>query len=477
MLASISGLSEIVRVLLDAGADVKIKDRLGLTAMDWSNRRGFPEVAEMLANSAKVPTHSPLVGQKLPLVSEPASHAVPNITPATSEVPEDAASREAGNGEAETPRLDQVARLQALFDQLSAEQKISWPASQEDEPLNRQAVARQSSEEQDAINLERELDSAEAERAANDLAWEKSRLETERLAAETRRRVEEEVLRKSLREEQEAIKVEEERRKVEEERAANEMARERSRLETERIAEESRKKVEEAVRKTRLGETRVITQDIWPVQTVSSLTLSAATTEPEAATPLKRCPKCDATFKGEFCTNCATEDLTLISAVSPYLSESNADILARPMVWMLMAITLAGGVFLGYQLNDYVSKREKRTPTTTAAAPVQQPASVKPPVPETSNSPVVGGELSGAEASIPEPEYPSRAKNEGVSGTITVRVRVNNEGRVILARSSTGDWRLRAAAVQAAKKATFLPEKLAADERFVSGTITYTFKP
>jgi hypothetical protein len=36
---------------------------------------------------------------------------------------------------------------------------------------------------------------------------------------------------------------------------------------------------------------------------------------------------------------------------------------------------------------------------------------------------------------------------------------------------------LRAAAVQAAKKATFLPEKLAANEKFVSGTITYTFKP
>jgi TonB family protein len=90
---------------------------------------------------------------------------------------------------------------------------------------------------------------------------------------------------------------------------------------------------------------------------------------------------------------------------------------------------------------------------------------------------VVGGALNGAEASLPEPEYPARAIKDGVSGEITVRVRVNKRGRVILARTSGGDSRLRAAAVQAARKATFLPEKLATNERFTSGTITYYFKP
>jgi hypothetical protein len=46
---------------------------------------------------------------------------------------------------------------------------------------------------------------------------------------------------------------------------------------------------------------------------------------------------------------------------------------------------------------------------------------------------------------------------------------------VISARSFEGDWRLRAAAIKAATKATFSAEKLSGRE--ASGTIIYTFKP
>jgi len=70
----------------------------------------------------------------------------------------------------------------------------------------------------------------------------------------------------------------------------------------------------------------------------------------------------------------------------------------------------------------------------------------------------IAGELSGMEVDVPKPEYPAKARTEGVSGTVTVRVQVNKKGRVVLARSSGGDWRFRAAAVAAAKKATFSPE-------------------
>ena len=404
MLASISGLAEVVRLLLDAGADVRIKDRLGLTAMEWSKRRGFSELTEVLANSTKVSAQATVLERRIPSVSSPDASAKPEIVAASSEETKGPASEEEGTGEADTPRPDQVARIQALFDQLG--------------------VAEES-----------------------------------RTSAEN------------------GIKVEQERRKIEEERTANEKAQARSRLETQRIAEETRKRVEEEVRKTRSRETRIITRDIWPSQPVSPLALAETITEPAAAAPVKRCPKCGSTFKGESCTNCTDDALALISAAD--FSSSNTNIFARPTVWMLMTITLSGGVFIGYQLNDYVSKREEEAPSATAAPPLEPPVSVKPAVTpeETSNLPLVSGELKGAEANIPEPEYPVTAKSEGVAGAITVRVRVNNRGRVILARSSTGDWRLRAAAVQAAKKATFLPEKLAADQKFVTGTITYTFKP
>ena len=212
---------------------------------------------------------------------------------------------------------------------------------------------------------------------------------------------------------------------------------------------------------------RIITPDIWPVEPAIAPTASS---KPGEKAALKRCPKCNAELKGESCENCLNDEFTVIGGPAPPLS-----VLARPTVWMLMSVTLAGGVLVGYQLNEYLSRNE-RTSTPVATAPVRQPVRSEPEVTPVAR-PLVGGALSGAEGSIPEPEYPNRAKSEGVSGTITVRVRVNNRGRVILARSSTGDWRLRAAAVQAARKATFLPEKLPSDVRFVSGTITYSFKP
>jgi TonB family protein len=102
---------------------------------------------------------------------------------------------------------------------------------------------------------------------------------------------------------------------------------------------------------------------------------------------------------------------------------------------------------------------------------VEQPPTLREDVP------VVAGELSGMEVSVPEPEYPAKAKSDGISGRVTVRIRVNQRGRVISARSSTGDWRLRAAAVEAAQKATFSPEKLAFKGGIVSGTISYNFIP
>jgi len=41
MLAAFFGHTDIVRLLLAAGADARLQDRLGLTAMEWSERRGF----------------------------------------------------------------------------------------------------------------------------------------------------------------------------------------------------------------------------------------------------------------------------------------------------------------------------------------------------------------------------------------------------------------------------------------------------
>ena len=80
---------------------------------------------------------------------------------------------------------------------------------------------------------------------------------------------------------------------------------------------------------------------------------------------------------------------------------------------------------------------------------------------------MLGGPLVGAESNLPQPDYPERAKSKGIYGTITVVVRVNRAGKVISWSTSQGDSQLRAAALKAAKKATFSPDKLAGEGEVV----------
>ena len=142
------------------------------------------------------------------------------------------------------------------------------------------------------------------------------------------------------------------------------------------------------------------------------------------------------------------------------------------VVWVLIAFVLGASAFAAYRLTRYLYRAEP--PAPIAAAPVEAPAEVKKPAFS------VGGDLAGTELNIPEPELSFEAARSGAAGPIIVKVRVNQKGRVISATTSSGDRRLRAAAVKAARQASFAPDKLAglsSRSRIVSGTITYEFPP
>ncbi|MBA3255390.1 MAG: TonB family protein [Pyrinomonadaceae bacterium] len=181
--------------------------------------------------------------------------------------------------------------------------------------------------------------------------------------------------------------------------------------------------------------------------------------------PIKRCPKCNTTYQNSLFVYCAYDATKLITDDTFLFNFSAASDWARQTLWALVAIMVVGGASIGYLINNYRSK-EKVT-SVPIAAQTEQPEIAR------KDLPVIDGELSGMEVNVPEPEYPAKARTEGVSGTVTVRVRVNKEGRVISARSSGRDWRLRAAAVKAAQKATFSADKLAG--RGAIGAITYNF--
>jgi TonB family protein len=112
----------------------------------------------------------------------------------------------------------------------------------------------------------------------------------------------------------------------------------------------------------------------------------------------------------------------------------------------------------------------------SAPNPNPTPVAATPPVKPANDLPVVGGDLAGKEKNIPKAEYPDEARRKAISGTVTILIRVNKHGQVISWRTLSGDQALRAAALKAARKATFSPEKLGNIDSIL-GTVTYNFHP
>jgi TonB family protein len=89
--------------------------------------------------------------------------------------------------------------------------------------------------------------------------------------------------------------------------------------------------------------------------------------------------------------------------------------------------------------------------------------------------PVTGGVLNGTAISLPPPMYPEAAKRLRLSGLVTVEVVVDEAGKIISAKATSGPSILRDVAVQAAMRARFSPTKLSGQPMKVSGVINYKF--
>jgi len=101
-----------------------------------------------------------------------------------------------------------------------------------------------------------------------------------------------------------------------------------------------------------------------------------------------------------------------------------------------------------------------------------------PPVPADDSMPraaISGGILNGRALKLPKPSYPSAAREARVSGTVEVRVVIDETGKVIAAKAISGHPDLRGASEDAAMKSEFSPTKLAGQPVKVSGLILYNF--
>jgi TonB family protein len=88
---------------------------------------------------------------------------------------------------------------------------------------------------------------------------------------------------------------------------------------------------------------------------------------------------------------------------------------------------------------------------------------------------VQGGTLDFKAVSKPAAVYPRGAKAAGITGTVLVRVMVDESGDVLTAEATSGPAPLREAAEAAAREARFTPTLLSGQPVKVSGVITYNF--
>lgn len=86
-----------------------------------------------------------------------------------------------------------------------------------------------------------------------------------------------------------------------------------------------------------------------------------------------------------------------------------------------------------------------------------------------------GGVLNGKAISLPQPPYPSIAKQARASGKVIVDVVVDEDGNVISARGASGHPLLQGPAVAAARQAKFAPTTLSGQPVKVQGVLIYTF--
>jgi TonB family protein len=441
MLAAVFGRDEIVSLLLAAGADVRLKDRLGLTATEWSVRRGFSNIAQLIANAStpKLPIRTNETTGAIHLEAHPevhpeghsaahvqTHHATEAIRGQTAVETETASQRDGSRTE------DKKARLGAAGLAM----------------LRARAAAQVAEFDTEAETARRQTTLGQSHAPGTD---EGTRTETLEPAT------------------------------AEEESTSTQSETIKLRIELDRIFEESRRRVEEEIAQPS-ERTQTFNQTV-PANQPAPLTIPAAVlapTAPPAALAnksdeprnVKRCPKCHTVYKNTVLVYCPRDTTRLWTVEGPSLKQLPAHASGRPMLWVMIAITLTGAAFATYRLTNY--SFQTAPPTPAVATKTEQPkvAAVK-------RLPAVGGALVGAELNVPDPEYPTVAAgkrhSDGISGTVTVQVQVNRKGKVISTHVLNGEWALRAAATKAAKKATFAVEKLGGNGSVVTGTITYNF--
>lgn len=423
ILAAVMGHTEVVAHLIEAGANPQLRDHLGLTAYEWSTRRGFSEISQILA---KV---SPPIPQPKPPKKVTTAESTPPAKPiAVSETP--------------APQIQEIVEVPTA---VAAAEDLATPEESPEVPAPQIPVVPKynihAADSDSILDLPESLTSGSQplpqyfDSAPPTPAKPIPSLKVTSTPPVPSKPAGSSISSSKLPVTRPVIPMEE----------------------------------DETV--PRVAATQPPRETSW----LSTVLPAASSDLPERSAPLEAAPANQRGRKSSSMlglSKLASDDETSSSRFArPDLPSAALTSPTAMMVWVLIAFVLGASAFAAYRLTRYLYRTEQPAPI---AAPAEAPAEVKKPAFS------VGGDLAGTELNIPEPELSFEAARSGAAGPITVKVRVNKNGRVISAAASSGDRRLRAAAVKAARQATFAPDKLAglsSRSRVVSGTITYEFQP
>jgi TonB family protein len=431
MLAAVMGYADIVACLMEAGANPQMRDRLGLTAMEWSTRRGFSEITQLLT---KLPALRPT-----PSVTTAAKEKIPVVPPAV--------ARESEPAEVLTS-FEKPIEPPALANDSAASSTVSSATGSQSQGLTDSPAQQPAPSREPRPQVGNPIESAAA-------VAHSQTVESESTSETLHQSPAEEVLRDEGDDTPTQPRIPKPAPDITPLRTTPTPA-----------SPVSKTASSASVQKP-------LTNERTPAFAASPLGLSTTPASDHSAdvSNFKRCPKCNAVYQNTFQLYCTHDRSALVGThdLQPVAAATNS---STPIaVWLLIALVLGISAFGAYRLTAYLFRTEEAS-VPVAAKPTQPPVEAKKP------SFSVGGALAGMEMNIPEPEYPAELQSAGVSGPITVRIRVNKNGRVISAAASSGDRQLRAAAVKAARQATFAADKLAEvspRSNVVSGTITYEF--
>jgi protein TonB len=115
------------------------------------------------------------------------------------------------------------------------------------------------------------------------------------------------------------------------------------------------------------------------------------------------------------------------------------------------------------------------TETETTPAPTPRPTPA--PTPKQPEGPVrlPSSVISSKVIDKPAPPYPAAARAARIQGPVAVQILVDEQGRVVSAKATSGNPLLMQSAVQAAYRARFTPTLLSGQPMKVTGSITYNF--